>query len=169
MGAAAEGQTLSTGGARLLRGLARPRWLVTRFARLQAAVLKASRGRIRRSRVLAGGQPVLALTTTGRRTGTRRSTVVAYLDHGDAFAVFGVNLGNERDPAWCHNLEANPDTEIDVEGRRLRVRARRAVGPEARELWSRYARRLPAVESFRAISGREIPVYVLEPGPAAAD
>jgi deazaflavin-dependent oxidoreductase (nitroreductase family) len=147
--------------ARATRLLTRPRPLVTRFTRLHAALLRGSRGRIRRSRVLGGGQPVLSLTTTGRRTGEPRSTIVAYLRDGDAYAVFAMNLGNERDPAWCVNLGANPEAWIDVDGRRLQVRASRARGEEATRLWNAYRARLPAVESFRAIADREIPIFVL--------
>jgi len=52
---------LRTGFARLARVLTRPRALVTRFTRAHAWVLRASRGRIRRSIVLGAGQPVLNL------------------------------------------------------------------------------------------------------------
>jgi F420H(2)-dependent quinone reductase len=125
--------------------------------------VRLSGGRIRRSRLLAGGQPVLSLTTTGRRTGQERSTIVAYLrDDGD-YAVFAANLGSERDPAWCLNLDAHPQAIVHVDGRAFRVNARRATGPEHERLWNEYAARLPAVEHFRAIAGREIPIFVLTP------
>jgi deazaflavin-dependent oxidoreductase (nitroreductase family) len=149
--------------ARLIRLITRARRLQTAVGRLHAAILRASGGRIRRSLVLGGGQPVLALTTTGRRSGEPRSTVIAHLPAGDGWAVFGMNLGMERDPAWSLNLAAHPDATIHVDGRTVAVCARRAEGAEAVELWERYARRLPAVERFRAIAGRTIPVFVLEP------
>ena len=151
-------------GARLVRLVTRPRRLVTRFTRLHAAALRASGGRLRRSRLLAGGQPVLSLTTTGRRSGQPRSTVVAYLREGEDYVVYAVNLGNERDPAWCLNLDADPDATVDVDGESFRVSARRANGAEAERLWSAYVTRLPASEHFRTIAGREIPIFVLTPG-----
>jgi F420H(2)-dependent quinone reductase len=143
--------------------ITRPRGLVTRFTRLHAALLRVSRGRIRRSRLVAGGQPVLSLTTTGRRSGRQRSTIVAYLRDGGTYVVYASNLGSERDPAWCLNLDADPDAWVHVDGRRLRVTARRAGGEEAVRLWGAYAARLPAVEHFRAIAGRPIPIFVLAP------
>ena len=149
--------------ARAVRALTRPRGLVTRLTRAHAAVLRHSGGRLRRSVLFAGGQPVLALTTTGRRTGVPRSTVVAYLEQGDAYAVFGVNLGSEHDPSWCLNLAAQPRATVEVAGRRVDVRARRAAGDEAERLWRAYAARTPPSEAFREISGREIPIFVLEP------
>jgi deazaflavin-dependent oxidoreductase (nitroreductase family) len=147
--------------ARAVRLLTRPRAITTRFTRLHAALLRASRGRLRRSRLLGGGQPVLSLTTTGRRSGEPRSTIVAYLEDGDAYVVFGANLGGERDPAWCLNLAADPSATIHVNGHRLDVGATRATGDEAKRLWRAYAERLPAVDTFAAIAGREIPVWIL--------
>jgi deazaflavin-dependent oxidoreductase (nitroreductase family) len=160
---ASEPTCTATTLARVTRLVTRPRPIVTRFTRLHARVLRASRGRIRRSRVLAAGLPVLALTTTGRRSGRVRSTVVAYMRVGDAYVVTAANLGSERDPAWFLNLLAHPDAVVELDGRRTDVVARRATGEEGEQLWARWVERLPASETYRRIAGREIPVVVLEP------
>ena len=149
--------------ARAVRLATRPRPVTTRFTRAHAAILEASRGRIRRSRVLAAGQPVLSLTTTGRRSGKRRSTVIAYLRDGDNYGLFGTNLGNEHYPAWSLNLDANPEAEICVDGERIPVTARRATPDEEARLWRAYRDRVPMVERFREIAGRDLPAWVLEP------
>lgn len=151
--------------AHAVRLLTRPSALTTRFTRAHAAILRASRGRIKRSLLLAGGQPVLSLTTTGCKSGQPRSTIVAYLEDGDALAVFGMNLGNERAPAWSLNLAADPRATVDVNGRRLEVSGTRVTGEEARRLWRAYTDRLPASKTFAAIAGREIPIWVLRPKP----
>jgi deazaflavin-dependent oxidoreductase (nitroreductase family) len=153
--------------ARLARLFTRPRALVTRFTRAHAWLLRRSGGRIRRSFLFAGGMPVLSITTTGRRSGEQRSTVIAYMRDGERFVVTAANLGQERPPAWFLNLTANPDAEIEVDGDRLAVRARRAEGQDAAALWKRWLELLPATEAFREISGRDIPVVVLEPGAPA--
>jgi F420H(2)-dependent quinone reductase len=123
-------------GARAVRLVTRPRWIVTRLTRLHAAALRVSGGRLRRSRLLAGGQPVLSLTTTGRQSGRQRSTIVAYLRDGDGYAVYGANLGSEHDPAWSRNLDVHPQAWIHVEGQRIPVVARRATGPEQERHWN---------------------------------
>jgi F420H(2)-dependent quinone reductase len=92
--------------------------------RLHSVLLRHSRGRLRRSRLLAGGQPVLALSTTGRRSGATRSTTLAYLRHGEGYAVAGMNLGSDRDPAWVLNLRAEPRAVVHVNGEQTAVRAR---------------------------------------------
>jgi deazaflavin-dependent oxidoreductase (nitroreductase family) len=149
--------------AKLLRSLTRFRRVQPQVGRLHAALLRHSRGRIRRSRLLAGGQPVLALTTTGRRSGAQRSTTVAYLRHGAAYAVSALNLGSDRDPAWCLNLRSNPRAWIHVDGERKAVHAREATGEEADALWRAVIKRLPTTASFRELAQRDVPIFVLDP------
>ena len=131
--------------------------------RIHAVILRLSGGRIRRSRILAGGQPVLALTTTGRSSGAPRTTVVAYLRHAEAYAVGALNLGSDRDPAWCLNLRSNPQASIAVDGETREVLAREATGPEAEALWRGFIERLPATANSRALARREVPMFVLDP------
>jgi deazaflavin-dependent oxidoreductase (nitroreductase family) len=146
--------------ARAMRRLTRSP-LQAQVGRLHARVLR--RTGWRRSRALAGGQPVLALTTTGRRSAKPRSTVVAYLRDGDAYVVGGLNLGSDHDPAWALNLDADPRAHVDVAGERLAVRARRAEGDEAARLWRAFVAQFGQIAATLAIVRREPPLYVLEP------
>jgi hypothetical protein len=57
--------------ARLGNLAARPRRLATFVTRMHARVLRLSRGRMRRSLFLAGGQPVLVLTPADLHLGPR--------------------------------------------------------------------------------------------------
>jgi F420H(2)-dependent quinone reductase len=149
--------------ARGLRSLTRFRRVQPLVGRLHAVALQRSGGRLRRSFLFAGGQPVLALTTTGRRTGELRTTAVAYLRSGDGYAVGALNLGSDRDPAWAQNLRARPAAWIDVGGRRIAVRAREASGAEADRLWAGFVAQLPQVANTRRVAERHVPVFVLEP------
>ena len=105
---------------------------------------------------------MLSLTTTGRRSGLTRSTVVAYLREGDTYFVTAGNLGSERSPAWSLNLEADPRAEVEVGGERFSVRAHPLDGDEAERVWARLIERVPAVDAFRRLPNREIPVIALE-------
>lgn len=149
--------------ARFARLLSRPRAITTRVTRLHAVLLRLSRGRLRRSWLFALGLPVMALTTEGRRSGKRRTTTVAYFHDGDAIVTTAANLGNERDPAWALNLKANPEAEVLIAGERRPMRARLASGEERVRLWARWEELQPPARAVAAISGREIPVFVLEP------
>jgi|SRR5438552_17963793 len=142
---------------------ARPRWIAIRITRLHARVLRLSRGRLRRSFLLAGGQPVLVLTTTGRRSGRLHSTPVAYLRDGVNLVIVASNAGLDSPPAWWLNLQAQPAAEVEVGGERLAVRARRAEEGERERLWDGFLRQFAGLELTPTMTERDIPVVVLEP------
>jgi deazaflavin-dependent oxidoreductase (nitroreductase family) len=133
------------------------------FTRAHAALIRLSGGRIRRSFLFTGGMPVLVLTTTGRKSGQQRSTPVAYLKHGHAFAVLASNAGSDRSPAWWLNLRADPSAEVLAEGARVPVTARRADAAVESELWGEFARLNPGFDEYRNLTERQIPVVLLEP------
>jgi deazaflavin-dependent oxidoreductase (nitroreductase family) len=117
---------------------------------------------MRRSWLFAAGQPVMALTTIGRRSGTRQTTSVAALTVQGQLATVAMNLGLARNPSWSHNLEANPEAWITVRGRTIAVRARRAAGDEWTRLWRRWLEVQPSAATFADLAEREIPIFVLE-------
>lgn len=75
---------------------------------------------------LLSGLPVVLLTTTGRRTGARRSTQLIGVPVGDTLALLGTNFGQARTPAWVLNLEADPRATVAYRGREVDVVAREA-------------------------------------------
>jgi deazaflavin-dependent oxidoreductase (nitroreductase family) len=113
----------------------------------------------RRSR--RGAPSVLALTTTGRRTGLPRSTAVACLSHGEDLVLAGMYLGVTHNPAWALNLQANPEATIDVSGQTIPVTARRAAGDEAGTLWQPWLELQPSADRLRQLAGRDIPLFIL--------
>jgi deazaflavin-dependent oxidoreductase (nitroreductase family) len=106
---------------------------------------------------------VLVLTTTGRRSGRPRSTPVAYLREGDSFVISGANAGLDRPPAWWLNLQADPDAEIEVGGRRLAVRAHAVKGAERDRLRARFLQQNAGADTTASFTIREVPIIVLEP------
>jgi deazaflavin-dependent oxidoreductase (nitroreductase family) len=147
--------------ARAMRAPLRITWMSSRITRLHAVLLRRSRGRLRRSWLFAAGQPVLSLTTTGRRTGMARSTAVACFIDGDDLVLAAMNLGRERNPSWAHNLMSDPRAEIELNGKRIPVRAQRAQGTEADRLWRRWVELQPSATAFRDLASRDIPIFVL--------
>ena len=105
---------------------------------------------------------MLVLTTTGRRSGQPRSTPLGFLEDASGWAVLAANGGNPRPPAWWLNLQANPEAEVMVGGRRHPVRGRRAGPDEEARLWSAFAEQNPAFEEYRKLTDRDIPVVLLE-------
>jgi F420H(2)-dependent quinone reductase len=128
--------------------------------KLNVPVYRLSRGRLMNT---VGTGPVLLLTSTGRRSGQKRTAPVLYLKDGERFVVVGSNAGNARAPAWSYNLKANPDAEIEVRGDRRSVRARVAEGEERTELWRKVNEMYEGFDRYDANTAREIAVFVLEP------
>jgi deazaflavin-dependent oxidoreductase (nitroreductase family) len=151
-------------GALIARAARAPillRSLSTRTTRLHARLLRGSGGRLRRSWFFAAGQPVLALTTTGRKSGQPRTTAVACFNYEGDLVLAGMNLGVPRHPSWAFNLDDDPMAKIEIHGEAIPVAARRAGGEEARRLWDRWVWLQPSARAFRDLAGREIPLYVL--------
>jgi deazaflavin-dependent oxidoreductase (nitroreductase family) len=142
--------------------MTRLRRLQSRVGRLHAGLLRLSRGRIRRSLLLAGGQPVLVLSTIGRRSGKVRTTTVAYVRHGEGYAVGALNLGSDWQPSWCLNLRAYPHAWVELEGERHEMRTREAQGQEAERLWERFYDQLSLIRNTRRVARRQVPMIVLE-------
>ena len=106
----------------------------------------------------------LLLTTTGRKTGRRRSVVLPFFPAGDTIAVVGSRGGMPTDPHWVTNLRAEPACEIRLARRAQPVRARIATGDERAALWESITARAPVYLEYqeRARAHREIPVVILD-------
>ena len=128
--------------------------------KLNVPIYRLTRGRVF-GRI--GRAPVLLLTTTGRKSGQRRTAPVVYLADGDRMVVIGSNAGNERPPAWSLNLVANPDAEVELRGKHLNVRARVAEGPEHDDLWRKSNEQYAGFDDYKTRTTRNIKLFVLEP------
>jgi deazaflavin-dependent oxidoreductase (nitroreductase family) len=124
---------------------------------------RASGGRVgHRVPGLATG--MLLLDHVGARSGTRRTSPLLYLADGDDLVIVASKGGHPRNPAWFHNLRANPETTAQVGPERRRVRARVAGAAERERLWPRLTRVYPPYRDYQRHSGeRQIPLVILEP------
>lgn len=140
------------------------RWLTRRrsFLRLitvaHVAVYRGSGGRIgARGR----GLEFLLLHTVGARSGRARTTPLLYLADGDALVVVASNGGRDSHPGWHHNLLRVPAAAVTVGREGREVRARVAAPHERERLWPLLDRLYP-YDAYRAHTGREIPIVLLE-------
>ena len=110
-----------------------------------------------------GRAPVLLLTTTGRKSGERRTAPVVYLADGENVVLINTNAGNAKIPAWSLNLKAKPEAAVEVGRRRYPVRARIAAGAEHDELWRKHVEQYAGFDDYKQQMEREPSVFVLEP------
>ena len=132
-------------------------WL---FVPLHRLLLRLSRGRILGS---LEGHGVLLLETTGRRSGKPRSSPLMYFQFDDSadLIVVASNYGQDRHPAWCLNIAADPRVTVEANGERFAAEARVTEGEERAALLDRVVAANPRFGGYRAATGREIPVVAL--------
>jgi deazaflavin-dependent oxidoreductase (nitroreductase family) len=110
------------------------------------------------------GLPIIMLTTTGARTGQPRTLPILALPDGDHLVVIASNFGKPSNPAWYHNLRANPDAMITWKGSAVPMRARELKDEERERYVSRSLTVYPWWEQYhRCAAPRQIPVIMLEP------
>ena len=144
-----------------------PRVFVRTAWVLHRALLRFSGGRV-------GLRPpgkafgMLRLTTVGRRSGQPRVAIVGYLEDGQNLVTLAMNGWAEAEPAWWLNLQAQPDTTVELKDGRRAVRGRAAEGEERDRLWARWGEFSPDYDAWAAMRSGQTAVVVLEPRAAAA-
>jgi deazaflavin-dependent oxidoreductase (nitroreductase family) len=102
------------------------------------------------------------LTTTGRRSGTPRTTPVIYGRDGDRYLVVASRGGASAHPDWYENLVAQPEVWVQVMADRFKARACTATGAEKPKLWKTMTAISPLYEEYQARTTREFPVVIIE-------
>jgi deazaflavin-dependent oxidoreductase (nitroreductase family) len=125
------------------------------------ALFDASKGRVGGR---AAGMPVLVLTTTGRTTGKlRHAMLTSPLQVGDDVMLVASYGGDDREPAWCRNLRAQPAVEITMQGKKRAMRAHIADPTERADLWPKITSAHANYAGYQRKTDREIPVVILRP------
>jgi deazaflavin-dependent oxidoreductase (nitroreductase family) len=111
------------------------------------------------------GLSVLLLTTTGRKSGSPRTTPLCYLADDDDLVVVASNGGMDWFPDWWLNLEKDPRGTVEL-GRDRRAVVARAATPEERErLWAAITAIAPGYLEYERKTSRTIPLGILSPTP----
>jgi deazaflavin-dependent oxidoreductase (nitroreductase family) len=129
---------------------------------IHKALVRATGGRVGTQRA-GDGLGTLFLSSLGRKSGTIRRNALFYVEDGPRFVVVASNAGEDVDPGWWRNLQATPEAEVWLGGKRIPIRAREATPEEAARLWPRLDAANPQYAAYRAKTTRTIPVVILEP------
>lgn len=112
-----------------------------------------------------GPGSVIVVTATGRKSGKARSKPLVYLrdDSGD-YVVAGSANGDDRHPAWIHNMEANPNVTVQDRDRIIECTATIEWEGETRDsLWAKFEAMDDRFADYATRTDRTIPVAVLAP------
>jgi deazaflavin-dependent oxidoreductase (nitroreductase family) len=128
---------------------------------LHRTLVKASGGRIGGT---GFGMPVVILTTTGRKSGKPRTTMLTSPVHDDNRVVIVASYGgDDRHPAWFLNLRDNPDVELEMRGKKRPMHAHVASAEEKDTLWPEVIAAYKGYAQYQTKTERDIPLVILEP------
>lgn len=147
---------------RLARYIGRQPWLASigpRLVTVDRALQRRTGGRIAVARL--AGLTALLLTTTGRKTGLRRTIPLTAVPDGDSLLLIGSNWGKPGHPAWSGNLLANPAGTAEIRGHAFPVTATLLTGDDRARAWATIVEVWPAYDSYAARADRDIRVFRL--------
>lgn len=111
------------------------------------------------------GMTVVELTTTGRRSGEQRTTLLtAPLRVHGGYVVVASRGGDDVHPAWFLNLRDDPRVRIALDGGPpVDAVAHVATPDERADWWPRITRRYRNYAAYQRRTEREIPLVLLTP------
>jgi deazaflavin-dependent oxidoreductase (nitroreductase family) len=108
------------------------------------------------------GRPMIIVHAIGAKSGAERETPLVYFGEGDRIFVFASKGGAPENPAWYHNLVANPRVKVEVGTETFEVNARVLAGAERDEYFAKQVAVMPNFADYAANTSRTIPVVELE-------
>ncbi len=141
-----------------------PRWFIHVAWRVHRAYFRVTGGRRGLWKPAPGKWGTMRLTTVGRKTGKDRSVILGYFEDGPNLVTLAMNGWGSPEPAWWLNLQAKPDSSVELKDEARQIRGRMAIGEERTRLWATWreydGENLDGYATRRA---GETAVVVLEP------
>ena len=137
-------------------------WPITRNVMKGHALAYRATGGLIGHRI-PGVPPMLLLDHVGAKSGTKRTSPLAYVKDGKSYVIVASKGGYPKHPGWYHNLRANPDTTIQVGSKRHAVKARVANAAEHKRLWPKAVEAYSGYTGYQERTKRKIPLVILAP------
>jgi deazaflavin-dependent oxidoreductase (nitroreductase family) len=104
---------------------------------------------------------LVLLTTTGAKTGQRRTTSMMHHRDGDRILVIASNAGATTDPDWYRNLVRDPHVTVEVGHEAYPALATVLTGADRESQWAMLKETYPFFAEHEQKAGRTIPVVAL--------
>ncbi|SON62775.1 Deazaflavin-dependent nitroreductase [Mycobacterium simulans] len=148
---------------RMMRWLGHYRWFSLYVkhigSKFDRALLRVTRGRLS---ALGRAMPTMLLTTTGNKTGKKRTVPVFYVLDGKNVVAVCENFGLEAASSWPKNLRSDPRARIEIEGTAASYIARSATQEEIDRNMPSLIAMWPAHDTYLKRGGARY-VFVFEP------
>jgi deazaflavin-dependent oxidoreductase (nitroreductase family) len=108
------------------------------------------------------GAPLVLLTTTGAKSGKRRTNPLATLSQDGHLYVFASKAGAPTNPDWYFNVVAHPEVEVEYGDETFSAVAHVVTGAERDRIFEAQVAQMPGFGEYQArTGGRVIPVVEL--------
>lgn len=129
---------------------------------LHRSLFTATRGKLG-GKVM--GMEAVVLTTTGRKSGEKRQTMLtAPITEGDKVFLVASWGGGPKHPMWFLNLQADPNVTITRNGTDTKNYVGRILSHEEKEvIWPRITESYKGYAGYQEKTDRDIPVIEFTP------
>jgi deazaflavin-dependent oxidoreductase (nitroreductase family) len=135
---------------------------MTEMVDFNAGVIKEFRENAGKVGNMFEGMPMILVHHTGAKSGTERVAPLVYYAEGERLFIFASKGGADDNPAWFHNLVANPETTAEVGEDTFKVVASVLEGAERDEIYAKQAALLSNFADYQLKTKRVIPVVELK-------
>lgn len=125
------------------------------------AVMEALRGNKGKIPGELENVPALIITTTGAKTGKKRTLPLACQKINGRLIIIASMGGAPRNPPWFHNLLHCPDVWVEKDGERFSAHAVVTEGDDRDHLFQIVCENLPVFATYQERTERIIPVIEL--------
>ena len=107
------------------------------------------------------GTDLLLLTTTGAKSGQPRLSPLSYRTIDGKLLIVAGFAGADINPAWVHNLRANPRAHVELGTESFDVTARELPPTERDEVAAKITATSAVLAEYQAKTSRVIPLFEL--------
>ncbi|HEV8297871.1 MAG TPA: nitroreductase family deazaflavin-dependent oxidoreductase [Acidimicrobiales bacterium] len=136
-----------------------PRWTIPWISRTHVVLYKLTNGRIGGR---LAGKPGILVRTIGAKSGKVHTICLPYIPVGEHRVIVASFAGGPRNPAWYHNLRANPDVLVREGARVFHANASVVPDDERPTVWQTVVADSPWYGDYQARTARQIPLIRLQ-------
>ena len=136
--------------------------LIRNISKIHGYIYRISRGRVGKQ---LGKVAILLLTTTGRKSGKKRSVPLTAIPYGANFILVASFGGSPVHPAWLINIRQNPAVNIRVGSivKQARASIIKTTDTGYEEMWGKAIAIYGGYDNYRRATSRHIPIVVITP------
>ena len=132
------------------------------ISKIHGYIYRISGGRVGNQ---LGKVAIILLTTTGRKSGKKRSVPLTAIPYGANFILVASFGGSPVHPAWLINIRHNPDVHIRVGPivKQAKASIIETTDTEYEGMWEKAIATYEGYANYKRATSRHIPIVVITP------